>query len=156
MEENDTFRKPKIAKCPKGVDRHNMGYWNERYPALGVLLVTGMATLAEPQSDPLGSQDVLITDKGRQELVGLEEDSAWYFIPIASRKLAAIQRTTPRNDGGYNLDFEWQYVPNEIGGRFLMSKWSRGGTARIENAGGTWRVTDVFAILDVPYGPDDR
>jgi hypothetical protein len=156
VEESDAFRKPKIAKCPKGVDRHNLEYWRERYPALGILTMLEMATLTEPQSDPLGSQDVQLTDKGRAALVGLEEDSAWYLIPIATRMLVAIKGSARRDDGGYNLDFDWKYVPNEIGVRLSLRKWSLGGTARIENGGGAWRATDVYGILDVPFGPDDR
>jgi hypothetical protein len=154
VEDSDAFREPKLAACPKSIDHYNLAYWQERYPALGILMIQGLVELSEPASDPTGYETVQLTSKARLADLGISEVAADYLVPIATRRLVDIRGANPRGNERFDLTIDWQFVPTEIGKSFRLGTQVRGTWVTLERSGGEWRISDAN-LNDGPYLPDD-
>jgi len=154
VESSDEFLEPKIAICPKSADHHNIEFWQQQYPALGVLMSQDMVDLGEPGSDPTGYQTVELNANGRMVDPPIATSAAGYEVTIASRRLTGIVGASPTGQDRYDLTFTWQFVPTEIGKMFRLNTEGRLTWVKLELVSGQWRVSDV-QVNQGHYGPYD-
>ncbi|MEA2569028.1 MAG: hypothetical protein QOI24_1029 [Acidobacteriota bacterium] len=71
------------------------------------------------------------------------------IVPLARKEVTGVTAVRPLPDGNVAVDFDWKWIPNEVGVAFktgmLHERYAALGhaTATLINDGGTWSVSRV-------------
>ena len=105
--------------------QHEFTFASVSMPASGAAMNANSRDLAKQLAaggwlsiDP-GSNDVMLTEKSRgDKRFILRENGLLDIVPLARKELGTVEAVRKNPDGTVTVDFNWKWLPNEVGQSF--------------------------------------
>lgn len=97
-----------------------------------------------------GANDIMLTEKSRRDKrFILRENGLLDVVPLAKKEMGTVEGVRANPDGTVSVDFNWKWVPNEVGQSFKTGpEHDRFAAPQKARAGLIWNGTE-WVMLSV-------